>query len=83
MISLCKEIPSVQTYPLIKHLLSIVVVCCRLLSGIVLDLRGVYVSRRTMGIMGSLPDASISSLRVIDYVESSICEERSNPENSL
>ena len=79
----CKITNLVKNKPLIKHLLSTVVVCCRLLSGIVLDLRGVYVSHRTMGIMGSLPDASISSLRVIDYVESSICEERSNPENSL
>ena len=38
-------------------------VCCRLLSGMVLVLRDVFVSRRTMGIMGSLPDAGFSSLR--------------------
>ena len=36
-----------------------------MLSGIVLVLRDVFVSRRTVGIMGGLPDAGFSSLRVI------------------
>ena len=35
----CKDANLVKTYPLIKRLLSTVVVCCRLLSGILLKNR--------------------------------------------
>ena len=79
----CKITNLVKNKPLIKHLLSTVVVCCRLLSGIVLDLRGVYVSRRNrrFDVVNYGNHGKPAGRRF--FFASRHCEERSNPENSL